>query len=121
MYTLSIEKTISASHQLRDYDGDCARLHGHNWKIKVEVAADKLNPVGMAIDFTDLEKLTWKIIGGFDHNNFNVISPFDNINPTAENIVKYIYQELAKILPKGIRLKKVSLWEMDNYIVEYEE
>jgi 6-pyruvoyltetrahydropterin/6-carboxytetrahydropterin synthase len=121
MYKLAIEKMISAAHQLRDYDGPCARVHGHNWKIRVEVGAEKLNSIGMTIDFSELEDLTWKVIGRFDHNNFNTVAPFDNINPTAENIVKYFYQELTKVLPMGIMLKKVSLWEMDNYIVEYEE
>ena len=117
MYCLSIESKISAAHQLRDYDGPCARTHGHNWKIKVEVRANNLNKVGIAIDFSDLKKLTWQIIGRFDHNNFNEIAPFDKLNPTAENIAKYFYDEIAKILPDDITLVLIEIWETDKYRV----
>ena len=121
MFTLSVQKEISAAHQLRDYDGPCARIHGHNWKIKIEVQADKLDHVGIAIDFTDIEDLLWKIIGAYDHSNFNEIEPFDRINPTAENIACYIYEEMKKLLPSGIDMKSVQLWETDTYRVTYEE
>ena len=119
MYCLSIESKISAAHQLRDYDGPCARLHGHNWKIKVEVTAEKLNDVGIAIDFSELKNITWKVIGKFDHNNFNNIAPFDKQNPTAENIAKYFYHELAQLLPRDIDLSYIEIWETDKYRVSY--
>lgn len=119
MYRLSIELKISAAHQLRDYDGPCARLHGHNWKIKVEVTAEKLDDVGIAIDFSDLKKITWKVVGQFDHNNFNDIAPFDKINPTAENIAHYFYHEIARLLPEDIKLTFVEIWETEKYRVSY--
>jgi 6-pyruvoyltetrahydropterin/6-carboxytetrahydropterin synthase len=121
MYTLSIQKEISAAHQLRDYDGPCARIHGHNWKIRIEVSADELDHVGIAIDFSEIEKLLWQIIGPFDHRNFNDIAPFDKINPTAEHISRYVYREMVKVLPEGIAIKNVQLWETDTYRVTYEE
>ena len=119
MYRLSIESKIYAAHQLREYDGPCARLHGHNWKIKVEVSAKELNRVGIAIDFMDLKKITWQVIGKFDHNNFNQIAPFDTINPTAENIARYFYDEIDKVLPAGIDLIFIEIWETDKYRVSY--
>lgn len=119
MYRLSIETKISAAHQLRDYDGPCARVHGHNWKIKVEVAADKLNEVGIAIDFSDLKNITWNVIGRFDHNNFNELEPFDKLNPTAENIAKYFYEKISTQLPQGIVLTVIEIWETDKYRVAY--
>ncbi len=121
MFTLSIQKEISAAHQLRDYDGPCANIHGHNWQIKVEVSAENLDHVGIAIDFSDIEHLLWQIIGLYDHRNFNDIAPFDQINPTAENIARYVYHEMQKVLPEGIGIKNVQLWETDTYRVTYEE
>jgi 6-pyruvoyltetrahydropterin/6-carboxytetrahydropterin synthase len=121
MYNLSIVTSISAAHLLRDYEGPCSLLHGHNWKIKVEVSSDELNEQGIAIDFLDLKNITWKVIGPFDHNNFNDISPFDKLNPTAENIVKYFYEEIGKLLPTNINLKSIRLWETEKYAVEYKK
>lgn len=120
MFKLSIETHISAAHLLRNYEGPCSRLHGHNWKVKVEVRAHTLNAVGIAIDFKDLKDITWQVIGRFDHNNFNEIAPFNDINPTAENIVRFFYEEIAKKLPEEIKLSKISLWETEKYRVEYE-
>ena len=121
MYKLSIESNISAAHRLRDYNGPCARVHGHNWKIRVEVTANQLNEVGIAIDFSDLKKITWQVIGPFDHNDFNEIAPFDKLNPTAENIARFFYHEINKLLPEGISLALIEIWETDKYRVAYAE
>ncbi len=121
VYKLSIETTISAAHLLREYEGPCSRLHGHNWKIRVEVSSNELNEHGIAIDILDLKNLTWKVIGPFDHNNFNDIVPFDEINPTAENIVKFFYDEIGKLLPSNIMLISIRLWETEKYAVEYQK
>ena len=121
MYKISIETQISAAHLLRDYEGPCSRLHGHNWKILVVVMSNTLDKHGIAIDFLDLKNLTWKVVGKFDHNNFNIIPPFDKINPTAENIVKYFFEEIEKLLPSNASLKSIRLWETEKYAVEYEK
>ena len=121
MYNLSIETMLSAAHLMRNYEGACSRLHGHNWKIKVEVSADKLNEAGMTIDFKDLEDISNQVISKFDHQYFNEIAPFDKINPTAENLARYFYREIAKLLPENIKMSKISLWETKNYLVEYSE
>lgn len=121
MHRLSIETVISAAHLLRDYDGNCSRLHGHNWKIKVEVNASQLDNIGMAIDFKDLKDLSWQVAGKFDHQIINEIAPFDKINPTAENLSQYFYREIAKLLPAEIKMSRILLWETDKYMVEYSE
>lgn len=121
VYKLSIETTISAAHLLREYEGPCSRLHGHNWQIRVEVSSNELNEHGIAIDFLDLKNLTWKVVGPFDHNNFNDIAPFDELNPTAENIVKFFYDEIGKLLPSNIMLISIRLWETEKYAVEYQK
>ena len=112
---------ISAAHLLRDYEGPCSRLHGHNWKIRVEVSSNEIDKHGIAIDFLDLKNVTWKVIGSFDHNNFNIIAPFDKINPTAENIVKYFFDEISLLLPSNVNLKSIRLWETEKYAVEYQK
>ena len=121
MYKLSIENEISAGHVLRDYDGPCSRPHGHNWKIRAVVKTDKLAKNGIAIDFSDMQKIVWQVIGKFDHNNFNDIEPFTKTNPTAENIVRYFYDQIKKLLPAHIFLQEVILWETEKYQVTYSE
>jgi len=121
MYTLSVEKMISAAHQLRNYDGPCANVHGHNWKIRVDVESKKVDEIGIAMDFSDLDKKLWQVIGCFDHKLINSVPPFDTINPTAENMVKYIYDQLKMRLTENVKLKKMTIWETDQYMVSYEE
>jgi 6-pyruvoyltetrahydropterin/6-carboxytetrahydropterin synthase len=121
MYKLSTLLNFSSAHYLSNYEGDCARLHGHNWKVKVGVSADKLNKTGMALDFKDLNDIAWKVIGKFDHQVINEVKPFDKINPTAENLARYFYEEIQKALPVNIKIEKIGLWETEKYLVEYSE
>lgn len=121
MFRLSIQTQISAAHFLKQYEGDCARLHGHNWKVQVEVLSDQLDNVGMAIDFKDLTELSKRVIGRFDHQVFNEIAPFDKINPTAEHLARYFYREIARELPAHVKMASIKLWETDKYLVEYSE
>ena len=121
MYTLAVEKIISMAHQLKGYQGPCANIHGHNWKFRIQVTSNQLNRLGIAIDFVDLERWLWEIIGPFDHHLINRIPPFDNLNPTAENLVKYIYEEMKSRLPETVMLQKVTAWETDGCMVSYEE
>ena len=119
MYEVSVIKEISASHQLHNYKGPCARLHGHNWKIRVDVVTEKVDVTGISIDFEDLDKLLWQVVGRFDHNHFNSFAPFNEINPTAENISKFIFEEMSHLLPGSVQMKKVILWENDRFVIAY--
>ena len=121
MYTLSVERMISTAHQLNNYDGPCARIHGHNWKIQVKVQSEFLNEIGISMDFSDLDKYLWQIVGPFDHQLLNTVPPFDKLNPTAENLVKYIYNQVKTVLPPKINVKRVKIWETDQSAVSYEE
>ena len=121
MYKLSVNKYIAAAHQLNEYDGPCARIHGHNWKFQIDVLAEQLDKTGITVDFNDLEKWLWQIIGPFDHQLINTVTPFDQINPTAENLVKYTFEEMKKRLPADVTLLRVSAWETENCMVAYEE
>lgn len=121
MYELVVKKSFSAAHSLREYHGDCARMHGHNWQAEVYVTAEKLDDAGFAIDFNTLDKITAKIVSRFDHTYMNDIPPFDRINPTAENLARIIYNEIKKRIPENIFLQGVKLWETDSYSVTYRE
>jgi len=121
MYKLSALLNFSSAHYLNAYNGDCARLHGHNWRVLVEVSANELDETGMALDFKDLNSIAWKIIGKFDHQVINKVEPFDKINPTAENLACYLYDEIKILLPANTKMEKIGLWETEKYFVEYSE
>lgn len=121
-YTMKILLDFAAAHLLRDYEGVCNRLHGHNWKVEVLVTTTKLNSVGMGVDFKVIKDATRELIGRLDHRNLNDIPPFDKINPTAENISEYLYSELSTVLnTDGIKVSAVTLWETDRASVTYTE
>ncbi|MDH5370372.1 MAG: 6-carboxytetrahydropterin synthase QueD [Gammaproteobacteria bacterium] len=121
-YTMKILLDFAAAHLLRDYEGVCNRLHGHNWKVEVQVTATQLDDVGMGMDFKVIKDATRELIGKLDHRNLNDIPPFDKINPTAENISAYLYQELSNELnADGIKVSTVTLWETDRACVTYSE
>ncbi len=122
-YTLKVVTDFAAAHYLRNYGGVCSRLHGHNWKVEVEVCATALNEVGMGIDFKDIKSALKGLLDGLDHYNLNDIPPFDEVNPTAENISAYLYQELSKRLNEEGRVKvcAITLWETERACVKYTE
>lgn len=121
-YTIKIVTDFSAAHYLRNYEGKCARLHGHNWKIEVEIDARQLDDVGMGIDFQDVKAETKELLEGLDHYNLNDMPPFDKINPTAENLSAFIYQSLAtKINDQRVQVSAVTVWETERACVRYSE
>ena len=89
-YTLKVLTDFSSAHTLRDYPGECSRLHGHNWKLEVEVTGRELDKIGMVLDFKTIRKHAKEVIADLDHHYLNDIQPFDTINPTAENIAAHI-------------------------------
>ncbi len=115
MFEVAKEIMISATHRVREHDGGCERIHGHNWKIIVYVKASELNNMGMVIDFKDLKKVMKEVIMPMDHNDINTYKPFDIVNPTSENIAKYIYEEISKkINDARISVSKVEVFETDK-------
>jgi 6-pyruvoyltetrahydropterin/6-carboxytetrahydropterin synthase len=120
--TMRIVTDFAAAHLLRDYEGPCSRLHGHNWKVEVEVEASGLDEVGMGVDFKVIKDATRAITDELDHRHLNEIPPFDTINPTAENISAHLFRELAGQLDDDrVRMRAVTLWETDRASVRYSE
>jgi 6-pyruvoyltetrahydropterin/6-carboxytetrahydropterin synthase len=121
LYTLKIVTDFAAAHTLRDYPGACSRMHGHNWKVEVEVQATRLDSVGMGIDFKQIKQATRKVTDELDHYYLNEIPPFDRVNPTAENIASYIYQAVSELINNElIKVSAVTLWETERACVRYE-
>lgn len=122
MYELTIETSFSAAHQLRGYKGKCENMHGHNWKVQINVMAEKLNEIDIAIDFNDMKKLTNEVISPLDHAFLNDIFPFTEKNPSSENVAKWVYDSLKKkINDDNLRLAGVTVWESDTASASYYE
>ncbi len=122
MYELMIENQFSAAHQLRGYKGECEKLHGHNWRVQVAVASGKLNDIGLAIDFHELKKITSEALSVLDHSFLNDIFPFTELNPSSENIAKWLYDLLKKkITNNDVALSAVTVWESETASATYYE
>lgn len=121
-YTLTVLTDFAAAHTLRDYPGDCSRMHGHNWKLEAEIRATALNEVGMAVDFKDMKRVAREVAGELDHRYLNDLPPFTTVNPTAENIAAHIYRRMSERLNTDTaRISAVTLWETDRACVRYSE
>ena len=121
MYTIRYETHFAAAHQLHGYNGECSEIHGHTWRVRVEIQAHKTDEIGISFDFKQLKALTNKVVDRLDHNYINGIPPFDKENPTAENLARYCYTEVSGVLPDFVTMARVTVWESDQYAVTYEE
>ncbi|MDH5526152.1 MAG: 6-carboxytetrahydropterin synthase QueD [Nitrospirota bacterium] len=120
MYEVTIETAFSGAHLLRGYAGKCGGLHGHNWKVVVTAASDRLDEVGMALDFASLKEQTREVLAQVDHTYLNEVFPFTEINPTAENIARWVCEMLTKhVADERIVIRRVMVWESDNAAATY--
>jgi 6-pyruvoyltetrahydropterin/6-carboxytetrahydropterin synthase len=119
-YTLTVMTEFASAHSLRDYPGDCRRLHGHNWKVEVEVTATELDQLGMAVDFKEIKAVSRRAAGELDHRYLNEIPPFDQVNPTAENIAAHLFERISADLNNAqVKVSAVTLWETERACVRY--
>lgn len=122
MYELTVVEDFSAAHRLPSSGGKCERLHGHNWKVEVRVWADRLDEIGMAMDFHDLRGLARGVLEELDHTLLNDHPAFRTHPPTAENIARHLYKRLAGLLPaQRVRLGRVRVWESECTAASYTE
>jgi 6-pyruvoyltetrahydropterin/6-carboxytetrahydropterin synthase len=120
MYEIIVEQHFEAAHFLRGYKGKCEHIHGHRYAVKVRLQSSQLNDIGLAFDFTDVKRHMAGILGRYDHLLLNDISPFDKQNPSAENIARTIYQDLAaKLKGEPILVFAVEVWENPQQGVAY--
>ena len=120
MFEVSIEYSFAAGHALRGYKGKCENVHGHNYKVKVTVQGEKLNSIGLLMDFTDLRAAVKGLAENFDHHFLNDVEPFKEINPSAENLAWYMGTELQKTVKEhGLSINVVTVWETDTTSASY--
>ena len=122
MFEVSVEHTFAAGHALRNYKGKCENVHGHNYRIQVVVRGEELDATGMLADFVELKRLLRDICEPMDHVFLNDLEPFKIVNPSAENVAKYFYDEVTrqlKDLPPEARVTDVILWETDTSRAQY--
>jgi len=116
MFQVSVDESFSAGHALRGYKGKCENPHGHNYKVRITVEGPNLDSIGLLYDFTHLKRVMREIIGGVDHIYLNDKPPFDTLNPSAENLAKYFFDETTRQMsaaPEGARIASVTVWETD--------
>lgn len=122
MFEVSVEETFSAGHALRGYKGKCENPHGHNYRVRVNVEGERLDSIGLLFDFAQLKKILRELIADVDHKFLNDQPPFDAINPSAENIAKFLYDETSKEMHRtsqAPRIKSVTVWETDETSATY--
>ena len=130
MFTLKMEHHFAAAHQLKNaYSKECNDfLHGHNWKVEVEIKADYLID-GMIIDFKKLKS----VINELDHKNLMTDIPEIDFEPTAENLTKFLQEKIRKEMVKRYEFEEgdnngveppfhvaVTIWEAEKASIRYE-
>ena len=122
MYDVTVKTGFAAAHQLRLYDGKYENLHGHNWTAQVSVEADELDPIGVGIDFVKLKAMVEKNLRELDYHNINEVPPFDEQNPSAENIARWLFLKLkVEVNSNSTRMKRVEICEMEGCGASYFE
>jgi len=118
MFEICVEHTFAAGHALRNYHGKCENVHGHNYRVQVAVAGAEVDDDGLLFDFSELKRMLRTTSEYLDHRFINDLKPFDQINPSAENIAKFFYDELKSGLqPASISF--VRVWETDTSYAVY--
>jgi 6-pyruvoyltetrahydropterin/6-carboxytetrahydropterin synthase len=122
MYELKIISQFAAAHQLREFEGACEKLHGHNWKVEVYVTGKKLEKNGLLIDFRMIKDATKRVLDRLDHKFLNELEPFTSLNPSSENIACHIFKSLSRELDDDtVKITKVTAWESDSACASYME
>ncbi|MEQ1885808.1 MAG: 6-carboxytetrahydropterin synthase QueD [Bryobacteraceae bacterium] len=120
MFEVCVEQSFASAHALRNYKGKCENVHGHNWKVHVVIEGEKLDDAGLLIDFLDVKRMMCEVIDRLDHQHLNDVPPFDVLNPSAENIAKYLYEEIGKGLAAApVSVQLVKVWETDIQSASY--
>ncbi len=122
VYEVYVKDHFAAAHVLKGYDGNCSNMHGHNWVVEAYIECTKLTKLGIGIDFMDVKKVLQDILSKLDHTTLNDVVEFSSINPTSENIAKFLYTELSRRLnTEHIFVKKVSVLESPGCGSSYRE
>jgi 6-pyruvoyltetrahydropterin/6-carboxytetrahydropterin synthase len=122
MFEVSVDASFAAAHSLRGYQGKCENLHGHNYKVRLTVAGSQLDEIGLLQDFTLLKRVLRAVVEKLDHQHLNELAPFDKLNPSAENLARFIHDEAARELNGKLgsaKLAGLTVWETDTASATY--
>ncbi len=120
MFTVSVETYFWASHRLVLPDGSKEPLHNHNWSVTAVLSSEKLDSMAVVMDFQKLKEMVDNIVAEFENTALNEISYFQQNNPSAENVAKFIYEKLVPKLPKGVKLQSIRVVEGLGCSARYE-
>ncbi len=125
MYEVTVEAGFSSGHYLRNYHGKCENPHGHNYKVRVTLYGDELDSTGLLLDFKMLKQVLRPVIDRIDHQMLNDLTPFTELNPSAENIAKFFFdqtnEQLSDMTSGRVRVKDCTIWETDTTTATYYE
>ena len=121
MYEIVVEEEFSAAHFLKLYDGSWEHRHGHDWKVAVKAEAEKLDSMGVVMDFEMLKPALKKVLSALHLTSMNDHTRFKSgVNSSTENIARLIYDELSKkVNSKTARITKVTVWETPDACASY--
>lgn len=127
MFEVTVEHTFAAGHSLREYKGKCENVHGHNYRVQVTVEGERLNGIGLLVDFVDVKRAVRQVSERLDHQFINDLEPFTTVNPSAENLALYFYEEVTNALQlehnafneHPVRVAQIKVWETDTSIAVY--
>jgi 6-pyruvoyltetrahydropterin/6-carboxytetrahydropterin synthase len=120
MYEVAIKKTFSAAHRISEIGGKCEALHGHNFLVEISVTSESLNEEGLLIDFRTLKRWTEEVLDQLDHKYLNDIDYFKKLNPSSEQIARYLYDRIEERARQArVHLSRVTVWESENSCAAY--
>ena len=118
MYKVRVTSQFSSAHNLRGYKGKCEDLHGHNWHVEAVASSGELDGVGMVVDFKELKSALKEVTAELDHKHLNEVEYFKEVNPTSENIARYILEKLSGRIPQ-VDISEVTVYETDTSSATY--
>lgn len=98
MFEITVANHIDSAHFLRGYQGKCCNIHGHTWRVEVTLRGESLNQLGLLADFNDVKRIVKEATDCFDHRLINDLGPFNEINPSSENLAKFFYESIREAL-----------------------
>lgn len=125
MFEITVQAGFSSGHFLREYYGKCENPHGHNYRVLVTLVGSELESNGLLLDFKVLKDVLKPTVEYLDHHMINELEPFTTVNPSAENLAKYFYNqtasELAAMTQGRVRVKDCTVYETDTSFAKYYE
>jgi 6-pyruvoyltetrahydropterin/6-carboxytetrahydropterin synthase len=125
MYEVTVDADFSSGHYLRNYQGKCENPHGHNYKVRVTLRGETLDETGLLLDFKELKNILRPVVDYLDHQMINDLEPFTTVNPSAENLARYFFDQtnrhLLDLTSGRVRVKECTVNETDTSAATYYE